>query len=500
MRRQTFPFAARRLTAAALVLVAATALAAARAPEPLASRIGRILDAPAFSPIRWGVQVVALDTGETLYSRDANHRFTPASNLKLYSTSLALARLGPEYRWRTSVYGVRRPDAKGRLAGDLVVYGRGDPTISAKFSGGDPIAKIETLADRIAAAGVRQVTGDIVADESYFKGVRFGYGWEWNDLQWGFGAEVSALSVADNVVYVEITPGAKPGAPCTITTTPATSYVRVTNRTRTSPKGGVSDLGIYRAEGSNVVDIWGHVPFGSATFTTDLAVHNPAGLFATLMRDALERRKITVAGTVKVVDARARESQPFAPETAVELASLESEPLADVVRETNKESQNLYAELLLRSVGRSQGPADAVSAESGGTTVLMEFLKSAGIDTSALAIEDGSGLSRGNYVTPAATVGLLAYVRKQPYADTLFTSLPEAGADGTLGSRFKNTPATGRVRAKTGTLGDAAALAGYLTTRTGRPVAFSIMANNAPNETKALRQAIDAVVLQIIDD
>ena len=342
--------------------------------------------------------------------------------------------------------------------------------------------------------------GAILCVSSYFKGARFGYGWEWNDLQWGYGAEVSALTVDDNVVVLEVTPDAKAGEPCHIASTPTSPYIRIVNRTHTSPKGGVSDLGIYRAEGTNVIELWGHMPVGAEPYESDVAVHDPAGLFASLLRTALERRKIEISGATRSLDARAREERPFNAERAVELAWLESEPLADVIRETNKESQNLYAELLLRSVGRAVGPADAESAEAAGVSVVLDFLKAAGIDTSALAITDGSGLSRDNYVTPATTVGLLAYVRKQSYGDTFVASLPEAGTDGTLEKRFVDTPAAGRVHAKTGTLGDASALAGYLTTRSGRTVAFAIMVNNAPGATKPLRQAIDAVVLELFAD
>jgi D-alanyl-D-alanine carboxypeptidase/D-alanyl-D-alanine-endopeptidase (penicillin-binding protein 4) len=497
-------FAHRRAGAACAVVLLAIAAAAAQGPAPaapttpLAARLDVLLDAPEFRAARWGVHAVALDTGEVLYSRDAERRFLPASNLKLYTTALALARLGPQYRWRTSVYSATRPDRRGRISGDLVLYGRGDPTISGRFAGGDPLARVDQLAERIAASGVRRVAGDLVADESYFTGPRLGHGWEWDDLQWGYGAEVSALSVDDNAVTIEVAPAARPGLPCQITVRPATGHVRVINRTRTSPKGGVSDLGIYRAEGSNTFDVWGHLPAGADAFTADLAVHDPAAFFGELLRGALERRGVAIAGRVRSVDARARERLAFAPESAVEIAHLESEPLADVVRETNKESQNLYAELLLRSVGRAVGPKEAKSADAAGVAALVEYLGEAGVDTTTVAVFDGSGLSRHNLVTPTATVRLLAHVRSQPYAGAFTASLPEAAADGTLARRFADTAAIGRVRAKTGTLADVSALAGYLTTRSGRPVAFAVMVNNAPASASLLRKTIDAVVLEIL--
>lgn len=473
--------------------------AASAAAPPLAERIAATVGAPEFRAARWGIHAAALDTGEAVYSLDASRLFVPASNMKLYSTALALATLGPAYRWRTSVYAAARPGAAGRVAGDLVVFGRGDPTFSARFAGGDALAKIERLAERVAAAGVRRVSGDLVADESYFTGVRFGYGWEWNDLQWGYGAEVSALSVADNVVEIEIAPGKRPGDPCRIALSPETSVVRVTSRMRTAAKDEEPELGIHRPEGSNAVDVWGRLPVGAEPVTAAVAVHNPAALFGELLRGALARHRVTVAGRTVVKTARDRELRPFDPAAAVELAWLESEPLSDVVRETNKVSQNLYAELLLRTAGRVAGPPDAESSEEAGIAVMREFLRGAGVDADALALSDGSGLSRRDLVTPEATVKLLAFARRQPWGDVFHASLPEAGLDGTLGRRFKESSAVGRVRAKTGTRDGVSTLSGYLVTRTGRPLAFSVMVNNATAPARSVREAIDAVVLALVD-
>jgi D-alanyl-D-alanine carboxypeptidase/D-alanyl-D-alanine-endopeptidase (penicillin-binding protein 4) len=483
-----------------ILALAPTAGAQTAAPAPtLAARIDAIVCAPEFRAARFGVMAVAIDTGETLYARDADRLFMPASNMKLYSTALALQELGPGYVWRTSAYAAARPDNAGRLAGDLVVYGRGDPTISPRFSGGDPLRKIDLLADRVAAAGVRRVEGDLVADESYFTGERFGFGWEWNWFQWGFGAEVSALSVNDNTLTLTVEPGEKPGDPCRVTLSPDTSYARVRNRTRTPPKDAAPDLGVYRPPDANVFDVWGGVPLGAPPYTGTVAVRNPAGLFAQLLRDALARRGVTVAGVTATVDARGRLDRPFAPEQAVELAHLESEPLADVVRETNKESENLYAELLLRTVGRVRGPATAATSEAAGVAVLTAFLRSAGVDPAPLVFSDGSGLSRRTLVTPEATVRLLAFMRRQKTGDLFHDSLPVAGQDGTLKSRFADSSAAGRVRAKTGTLDNVRTLSGYVTSRSGRPIAFSIMVNNQPGSQAPTRKAVDAIATALFE-
>jgi D-alanyl-D-alanine carboxypeptidase/D-alanyl-D-alanine-endopeptidase (penicillin-binding protein 4) len=485
------------LTASATLGASLPGPASAQAPAPargsLAAEIDAIVDAPEYGAARFGVMAVALDTGETLYARDARRLFQPASNMKLYSTALALDHLGQDYRWRTSVYAPARPTASGSVR-EIVVYGRGDPTISARFSDGDPLKRIELLADRIVAAGVRRVAGDVVADESHFTGERFGFGWEWNDLQWDYGAEVSALSIGDNVVGITVAPASRPGDPCKVTLSPFPLALRVRNRTRTSPKGGVSDLGIYRAQASNVVELWGHLPAGGTAFADAIAVHDPALLFAQTLREALAKRNVVVGGRVRSVDSRARQDQPFSHADAFEIASVESEPLADVVRATNKVSQNLYAELLLRTVGRTKGNPAAASSEEAGLVLMSAFLKTAGADVTPLVLADGSGLSRRSLVTPEATVRLLVHARRQPWGEVYVDSLPVGARDGTLARRFANTPSAGKVQAKTGTLETVSTLSGYLTTASGRPVAFAVMANNQPSGLPPLRRAIDAIV------
>ncbi|MCC6742543.1 MAG: D-alanyl-D-alanine carboxypeptidase/D-alanyl-D-alanine-endopeptidase [Acidobacteria bacterium] len=504
--RRTTKLASLALAAAALLPAVSGAQSTARgtatgtaAQSRLDERIIALTSAAQFRAARWGVFAIDLESGEVLASIDAGRRFLPASNMKLYTTALALAKLGPGYRWRTSVFAEGRPDVRGRLAGDLVLYGRGDPSISDTFGAGVASRKIDELADRVAASGVKRVAGNLVADESYFPGKRFGYGWEWNDLQWGYGAEVSALSVGDNVVSLTVTPAPKAGEPCSVALGARNGFVRYTNRTRTSPKQGLNDLGVYRAESSNVIDVFGHVPVDAPKFDQFVAVHDPAGYFGALLRDALARRGIVVEGRTLTADSRMREVAPFDTAAAVELAAIESEPLSSVVRETNKQSQNLYAELLLRTVGRVAGPATETTSEAAGIKALNEFLRAAGVDVVPLLFSDGSGLSRQNLITPEATVRLLAYARKQPFGDVLFASLPEAGVDGTLEKRFRETAGTSRIRAKTGSLGDASALAGFGLSRTGRTVVFSVMVNNMPGDKREVRSVIDSIVLALLD-
>jgi D-alanyl-D-alanine carboxypeptidase/D-alanyl-D-alanine-endopeptidase (penicillin-binding protein 4) len=463
----------------------------------VAAAVEALLAGPLSGAAHWGILAIDADSGQTVYSHDPGRAFLPGSNQKLLTTALALDKLGPDYRWRTSVYASRAPDRTGRVRGDVVLYGRGDPTFSNRFSR-PALARVDDLAERLVAAGVRRVDGNLVCDESYFIGNRLGFGWEWNDLQWAFGAEVSALSVNDNCVDIVIRPGIRPGAPCVVETRPAMPLVKILNRTETVPLGAKQDIGIYRPDESNTFDVWGHLPMG-AERSEAVSVHDPARMFGGLLAEALARRRVKIAGRVVAVDGRLRHPGQFDPARAVELAWVESAPLRDVVLAANKESVNLYAELLLRTTGRMRGAIDAPSSEEAGLAVLKDFLTAAGVDVAPLVLADGSGLSRRNLVTPAALVRLLSHVRSQAYAGVFLDSLPVGGNDGTLTRRFAGTELDGRVRAKTGTLEHVSALSGFLTARSGKQLVFSIMVNNDARNRAEIRRTIDAVVTALAE-
>src|SRR5437879_5725942 len=209
----------------------------------------------------FAVKVASLDTGRTLFAENEYKLLRPASNMKIYTVATALDRLTADYRFVTSVYALDKPDKNGTIKGDLIIYGRGDPSIAARFNNGDYFKGINDLAERIVAAGVKRVKGDLVGDESYFNGAPLGSGWEWEDLQWSYGAQISALTVNDNAIDLTVKPGEKVGAPVVITTgPPATSFMTITNRATTSARGSKSDLQIYRGLGANTLEISGNVP------------------------------------------------------------------------------------------------------------------------------------------------------------------------------------------------------------------------------------------------
>ncbi len=492
--------------------------------ESLRARLAAHVGQPRYAPAAWGVKVVSLDTGVILFEHNPEKYFSPASNAKLYTCALALNALGGEHRIKTSLYATARPDAEGTLAGDLLIYGRGDPSMAARWYGGDYFKGLDGLATALAAAGVRRITGDLIGDESYFIGPRLGSGWEWDDLQWYYGAESSALSLNDNSLDLFVTPAERLGLPCRITTGPQTAYVTLMNRTRTVAKGSPSRISVYRPVGENVIYVSGTLAEGDKGYTGYVAVSHPAGLFVQSFKEALAKRGITVGGRTRTVDWKYREVTPLDLSKLTELGVVESPPLKDIVREVLKPSNNLYAQLLLLQVGAvaQQRAAQAASGqpqvapnaatpspafivpdkitEEIGVEAMNAFLSEVGIKPGQVMLEEGSGLSRRNLITPAATTELLRFMSRHATAEAFVHGLPVAGVDGTLERRLKQTPAAGNVRAKTGTLRYVYALSGYLTTAAGERLAFSILLNNAYNAEKSFsaREDIDALVLMLV--
>ncbi|HEY0078384.1 MAG TPA: D-alanyl-D-alanine carboxypeptidase/D-alanyl-D-alanine-endopeptidase [Pyrinomonadaceae bacterium] len=469
------------------------------ADAALGRDIERLIEESEFARARWGISVVSLRDRRVLYARDSERLLAPASNMKLYTTAVALDLLGADHRWRTSVYAQSEPDRSGTLNSNLTLYGRGAPDLSSRSDSTAPINHLAALAEELYRRGLRRVRGDIVGDESYFRGEPLGDGWQWNDVQWYYGAEVSALSIDDNEITLSVAGASRAGEAPQIRLVPETDYVRVRNDMNTVERGARSTLGVTRALSANDVRVWGDFPVGASPYAVRLSVHQPALRAATLFRDALRRRGIEVEGHAVVRDARVPESERFRPETAVELAFVESRPLAQVVRAVNKESLNLQAELLLRTLGKERAnllppPADPQRArprdtdETALAIVRLWLGERAGVETDRLALHDGSGLSRLNLVTPQATTSLLARMSQSPTASLFRDSLPKAAEDGTLRFRLRQAGADARrIVAKTGTLTYIDSLSGYATTADGEPLAFSIICNEETERASSFR-------------
>ena len=476
------------------------------APATLAdlkSRIEEIAHQPALEPGFFAVKIVSLETNQIIYEQNANKFVRPASNMKLYTVATAFDRLTPDYHFVTSVYAKERLE-DGKIKGDLIVYGRGDPSIAARFNNGDYFKGINDLADRIVAAGVKRVKGDLVGDESYFDGAPVGSGWEWEDLTWSYGAALSALTINDNAIDLTVKPGMSVGFPVVITSgPPATSFMTIANHATTSARGSRSDLHIYRGLGANTLEISGSLPLGDTGFIGGVAVPDPALAFVSMLRDALVKRGVKIDGRVRTVNARSGGSiVPNSPAglMPIEIAGLQSPPFSIIAAHTLKPSQNQYTELILRTLGKIQppNPNDTTRArdnEDAGLEVVRSFMRQAGVGESEIALNDGSGLSRNDLISANTTVQLLTFMTKHRYFSQFRDALPIAGVDGTLRTRMRGTPAEGNVRAKTGSLSSVASLSGYVTTAAGEHLVFSMMLNNYPDAAAVRRDSIDAIAI-----
>ncbi len=495
--------------------------------QELARRITEIVGQPEAARGFWGIEVYAPQRGRSLYSLNTDRYFTPASVTKLFTTAAALDLLGPDYRFRTVVGTRGRIDREGYLHGHLFFVGAGDPDLAGCSLPYDPAksgdeqpcdvtAALDRLAAQVAEKGVRAVSGDLVIDQTFFAPEPHGNAWAVGDLTWGYGAPVRALSLGDNLLTLRVEPGERPDEPARISWEPPTRFYTVENRTWTAGAGAETLLYVRRDPGSRTLEISGPIARDHKGRTLRVALEEPSEVIAELFRDALARRGIRVQGAI---GAEYAPSPPFTAQPPgslpIVLAEQVSLPLLEDIRLINKNSQNLHAEMLMRQLGRQPPPRSrlrerprrlyeppprrADGSSEAGVEVLRAWLANAGVNPEDVVVRDGSGLSRSNLVTPQAVVELLKFAQTRPWWELFRDSLPVAGLDGTLKDRMKDQPTRARIRAKTGTLSDANAVAGYVETQAGETLAFAIFVNHHRLDDRRVLELIDAVCAVLVD-
>lgn len=448
---------------------------------------------PALGKAHIGLHVVQLSTGRTLLDYQGHQLFIPASNTKLFSTALALVRLGPHHRFETRVT-TSAPVANGTLDGDLYLIGGGDPTLSDRAYPSQPqprapLQALEQLADQVAATGLKIIRGSIIGDDTRYPFDPYPVGWTLDDAVYDYGAPVSALTINDNGFLLELHGGTAASEPVRAHRTPPGEYESLDLRVTTGPDTRVD----FHRDGPTLV-LSGTVAPG-ARWRERLALHNPALYAARALADMLIRRGIRVEGPAR--SRSWREGEPFAapPEVAV-LARRQSPPLVETLRVINKVSHNLHAELALRETARV---TRGIGSRRAALDELWTFLSSIGVPTECCFFQDGSGLSRQTLVTPAATTMLLRHLYGTPHRDDWISLLPIGGVDGSLARRFGKHPRAAQIRAKTGGLAHVATMSGYINSRTHGELAVSLMINNYNSEGSEARELLDRLAILLLD-
>jgi serine-type D-Ala-D-Ala carboxypeptidase/endopeptidase (penicillin-binding protein 4) len=436
-----------------------------------------------------GISVVDLETGKPIYQRNPDKLFLPASNMKLFTSALALLRLGPDYRFTTQI--LRDPE------GNLILAGSGDPSISGRVfpyrkdsPPRPPLSAIEDLADQVVASGVHVIDGDVIGDDRLYPWAPYAPSWTQDDALRDYGAPVSALTINDNVISLSIHGGAKPGDESGISVDPAIEYYSIDNRLATVGRGAAGKLRISRSAGARQILLWGSIGAG-ATIEETIAIDDPAFYAACALYDALERRGVVIRGRPAVRHRLA--SEDYIAPSGDAVASRTSPPLDQLLQMMDKVSQNLYAELMLREAGRAarhQGTRDS------GLEEMEAMLREMHVERDDWRLDDGSGLSRNSMVAPRAITRLLMAMHASKYRDTWLALLPVGGEDGTLSHRFSGVQG---VHAKTGSLSRALALSGYADSKTRGRLAFSILVNDFAAPQNEVRAWIDKIVSTLLE-
>lgn len=457
----------------------------------LCGKINEKIDKSPYANAHWGVIAVSLRDGRIVCSRDGRKLFNPASIQKTLTAIVGLDKLGPDYRWKTSVLAANQIEADGTLRGDLILRGEGAPDFGNE--------ELENLVAQLQAKGLKRVKGNIIGDGSYFRGDTIGDGWTWNELQWFYGAEASALTFNENQAFVNVENGVGKTS---------TDYIHVTvgnpepianaNRSSAQTDANYEAGGVKRGLDDNEFYVWGT----SKNFGMRVAVHDPAKWAAKTLRESLEKKGIVVEGETTSRDWKSEDG--FDAAKAQGLAQVESQTLAEIVKRMNKHSVNLFAELILRTLGKKFGtevpnniqtPQSVRGDDIAGAAIIKKWLIEHRIAADEMQISDGSGLSRLDFVTPESFARAFIVAAKSPFAQEFTDSLPIAATDGTLGGRLSR--AKGQVLAKTGTVTFVNSLAGYAQNKSGEIFTFAVIANNETHKNFAVG-LIDQIVLTLV--
>lgn len=456
----------------------------------LHKRLRSILENPSLRDASYGIHVISIKKNESLFDYRSDDLFRVASNMKLLTTAAVLEYLGPDFEYRTSIEANGKITDSGKLKGDIIIRGSGDPNISGRFYHDNITAVLESWAKALKDRGIYKITGDIIADDTIFDRIHINPNWPRNQLSEWYCAPISGLSFNDNCVDITLLPGKKPGGRVSLVIDPDTSYFTISNTCIYTSHKKEHAYSIYREPNTNRIFIKGKFWVNASPDKKWVSVHEPALYFARVFKEVLEKYGITVYGNVRLID----ENDSI--DSSLERITHTTSAMRQSILITNKRSQNFYAEQILKTLGAQIHGNGSTEA---GIDVMHNFMnKKLGLHRNEYHIEDGSGLSRGNRLSPRMITSLLSYMTKHPHGEVFFDSLPISGVDGGLRRRMVSVPYKNYVHAKTGYIARTAALSGYINISGEDMLAFSILINNF-NNLSAVRQIQDNICQTLID-
>ncbi len=455
----------------------------------LGQEIQRILEqSPGLAGALTGISIRSAETGEMIYERGAQTRLRPASNLKLLTSAAALETLGEDHVFQTELY-LKGVQVGHVLQGDVYLKGKGDPTLLEK--------DFDELAASLKHRQVKLVHGDLIGDDSWYDDVRYSQDLVWSDEQEYYGAAVSALTASPNEDYdtgtiiVEIAPGEKAGKRAKVKLEPETDYVKVINKTKTESADANKKIEVERSHGTQVITVTGTIPEDAGVTKEWISVEDPTEYALSLFEKSMKKHGIKVLGKRK---------KGKTPEGADMIGTHQSMPLSQLLIPFMKMSNNSHAEVLVKEMGKE---ADGEGSWKDGLKVARNQLKSMGINMQTIMMRDGSGISQVNMIPANEITKLLYAIQEKTWFPAYLNALPIAGNEnrmvgGTLRKRMKGTLAAGNVRAKTGTISGTSSLSGYVTTKRGEKIIFSIILNNFVDE-KGITAIQDKIAVMLAE-
>lgn len=463
-------------------------------PE-LQQKISTLLAQPRFVGAIWGIKIISLDTDQTLFEFHPHRLMSPASNCKLFTGALALDKFGGDYKISTPIYSTAKVNKRGTIHGNLVIVGHGDATWNPRRFGTNFWDIFQPFVSALKKAGVRRVTGNLIADATYFHGEPTISSLTIDDFQNGECPYISALTINDGWAQARVTPGANVGSPCQITMLQPDANLVFSNLVVTVSSNSVHHIEYYIPYGGKVIYVFGQLPLGSDGERLDIPDLEPAKWFGRALKDALARNGIKISG--KVCAVIWPQKAAWNPATAVKIGEVQSPSLRDVVKLYMKPSENFENDMLLACVGESTRTTNTPpwrTSEELGLATMHHFLEANDLPSDEVHFNEGSGLSDDNMTTANAFVALLEFMWRSHSAQDFIHALPIAGIDGTLRHRMRGTSAEGNVRAKTGSLWWSRTLSGYVTSAAGEHLAFSLLLNRyLPPRGHGSREDLDAI-------